>query len=315
MIVSDFAEDVPADLARAAHRGTSHDPEKRGEQERADYCATLGSDYARLAEAAEKAPDPDAALARLAEEFARYRLGYRRRFLVYLARRSQCLSTMITGPSGFNVRRAEKANRGEHRASESLAEYRTRALAAIRRAVRPDLQPIMSGDSDAVERLRAEVAKLERLQDQMKACNAVIRRTAKDGPEAQVAALVALGWFGEGRARDLLKPDFCGRVGFADFEIKNNGANIRRLRARLAVVEASKAAPAVESEGAGGVRVEDCPADNRVRLFFPGKPETAVREALKAHGFRWTPSLGCWQAYRNPRALAHAATFATEVRR
>jgi hypothetical protein len=83
-------------------------------------------------------------------------------------------------------------------------------------------------------------------------------------PEAQVAALVALGF---PEAVLLLKPDACGRIGFADFELTNN-ANIRRMKTRLACVEKAPATPATEQEGARA-RLEDCPAKNRVRLFYP----------------------------------------------
>jgi hypothetical protein len=31
---------------------------------------------------------------------------------------------------------------------------------------------------------------------------------------------------------------------------------------------------------------------------------------LKAAGFRWTPTLGCWQAYRNHNALTVAREIA-----
>lgn len=41
-------------------------------------------------------------------------------------------------------------------------------------------------------------------------------------------------------------------------------------------------------------------------VFFPTKPDEAVRGRLKSHGFRWAPSIGAWQAYRNVRALAFA---------
>jgi hypothetical protein len=135
----------------------------------------------------------------------------------------------------------------------------------------------------------------------MRKANAAIRKAAKDGTETQVAALAALS-FSEGVARGLLTPDFCGRVGFADYQLKNNGSEIRRLKARLAEVERAKSEPASELEGERA-RLEDCPADNRVRLHFPGKPPAEVRERLKRSGFRWAPSLGCWQAYRNHNAI------------
>jgi len=119
---------------------------------------------------------------------------------------------------------------------------------------------------------------------------------------------VALG-LSETTAKELFQPDYMGRVGFASFELSNNNANIRRMKTRLQSIEAAKqeADTIVEGECA---RLEDCPADNRVRLFFPGKPDAEIRQRLKKNGFRWTPSLGCWQAYRNYRTLELAKEFA-----
>src|SRR6185295_14844493 len=82
-------------------------------------------------------------------------------------------------------------------------------------------------------------------------------------------------------------------------------ANIRRLKQRLASVSAAKVEE-VTAEVGENARLEDCPADNRVRLFYPGKPDREVRTRLKGAGFRWAPSLGCWQAYRNHRTLETA---------
>jgi hypothetical protein len=142
----------------------------------------------------------------------------------------------------------------------------------------------------------------------MKDANAAIRRHAAAGPEAQVAALVALG-HAEGRARELLRPDFCGRVGFPGYALQNNNANIRRMKERLAAVETAQATPETVRQGSAA-RLEDCPAENRVRLFFPARPARAVRDRLSANGFRWAPSLMCWQAYRNATALHLAAEVA-----
>lgn len=54
---------------------------------------------------------------------------------------------------------------------------------------------------------------------------------------------------------------------------------------------------------AGDLTIEECYSENRVRVHFPGKPEEEMRVNLKRHGFRWAPSLGCWQAYISRRTL------------
>jgi hypothetical protein len=167
-------------IAYAAHQWTSHVPDERARQEIANYATQLTHDRTAL-EALATSPDR---LKTLETEWTRYRTGFCRRYLVLLARKSRCASTMVTG------------------------------------------------------------------------------------------------------------------------------AEIRRLEARLAHVARVQAeAPTEITNEASDIRVEIAPGDNRVRVFFPGKPDATVRTRLKSCGFRWTPSLGCWQAFDNPRARAVAATF------
>ncbi|WP_353568086.1 hypothetical protein [Haloferula sargassicola] len=268
------------------------------------YADTLSADLVEFTTHAEKHGTGD----QLAELFPRYREALKRSTLAHLSAKSRCISSMITGGSNFPVRRAEKANASEHRRLEELLNCRKLWRKRILKAILPYTGPIMFGHSDACERLADEIAKAEDLQKRMKDANAAIRKHRKAGPEAQVAALVALGYT-EARAIQLLKPDCIGRIGFADFELKNNNANIRRMKTRLVSVEKAHATPATELEGSNA-RIEDCPAENRVRLFYPGKPDADTRATLKRSGFRWTPSLGCWQAYRNDRTLPMARTLA-----
>jgi len=295
---------LPRELAQCAHSGTSFVPYQRATQEQDGFTAHLQGLYSELLTHCKT----DEMRAVLESEFERYQERYSRLYRAYLASKSRCMSTMIAGPSNFPVRRMEKRNAVVDRRRSELIEFQSRAKAAIIRELHPERRPIMTGDANASERLADKIAEAEHMQNRMRAANAAIRKHKKAGPEAQIAALVALE-FSEGIAKRLLEPDFCGRIGFADYQLTNNNANIRRMKERLEHVSAVQALPTVEAEGEAA-RVEDSPADNRVRLFFPGKPSAEIRTDLKRCGFRWSPTIGAWQAYRNAGTIAKAQAVA-----
>ncbi len=285
-----FENDIPTAAGYAAYSGISFSPEKRAEMTRANYASTLTADLALL----ETLATTDEKRATLAEEFARYREGYRRRYLIWLSAKSRCLSTMITGPANFPVARNEKRNRTEHRRGEDLIQFRERALKAIRRELCPEDRPIMSGDSDAVERLREKLAEMEAQRDRMKAVNAAHAKFLKK-PDSLDAS--PLSDDDKALIRRYIAPYSWEPHPFAPFRFTNLGARIRDQKARLEALERNKAQTPQEIKGEAA-RYEDSPAENRIRLFFPGKPAREVIDRLKKCGFRWTPSLGCWTAYR-----------------
>jgi len=300
-----FLADIPHSLAQSAYAGTSFSPERRGDSARSEYAQTLAEDYALFHAQAVKGGTLD----KLAEEFSRYRAGMAGRYRAYLASSSRCVSSFIAGPSNFPARRMNKRSDIAHRRLGEYLDGRELARRAVIRNLRPDLRPIMAGDADAAERLAVKIAQAQRAQSRMKEANATIRKHAKEGAAAQIAALVDLG-YSEPTAGELIKPDCCGRIGFADYELTNNGANIRRMVARLEQIERNQAAEVREISGADGIRLEDDAPANRVRLYFPGKPAAEVRDRLKSSGFRWAPSVGAWQAYRNWRAIQTAQQLA-----
>ncbi len=53
----------------------------------------------------------------------------------------------------------------------------------------------------------------------------------------------------------------------------------------------------------GEVRVLQNTDDNRLQLFFPGKPEPEMIENLKSRGFKWSPRNMAWQRQLTPNAL------------
>lgn len=149
---------------------------------------------------------------------------------------------------------------------------------------------ILSHESDAVQQLQAKIEKAKAEQEKMIAANKLVRK--KDVP-----ALVAM--FGESAGKALMEPDFCGRLGFPDYMLSNNRANIKRMEERLKSLQATKAKETTEEEKEGFRVVRNTEAF-RLQLFFPGKPDEKTRETLKRNGFRWAPSESAWQRHLNP---------------
>lgn len=166
---------------------------------------------------------------------------------------------------------------------------------------------VSSDDPDAVAKLRAKVEGLERGCERMKRANAMIRKGAT---AADLAAF--LGW-PETTAAKLLAPDFAGRIGFPDYKLTNDRAELRRLRARIELLERRAIAAPPAPVERDGVRIEE--TDNRVRIFFPSKPDETVRSALKSRGFRWSPSVGAWQRHASPGAWFDAKEVVGKLER
>lgn len=299
-----FQNDIPLSAAISAHRGTSMVPEKRGEQMVSEYVTTLTGYYQQL-----KAGITSEKYDLLDEEFAKFRERYKARYLSWLSARSRCMSTMIAGPSNFPVRRAEKANSAERARLDDLVEFKTRAMNAIWKKLHPELAPIAKGDDDAVSRLQEKLEKLEKEQAQMKAVNAMLR--VKKTKEERIAGLLGMG-FSQAGAEKCIEPDCFGYIGFAPFELKNNNANIRRIKQRIIEVGAAKSRETQETEFEGA-KVEVNHQENRVRLYFSGKPSVEVRNDLKRNGFRWSPTIGAWQAYVKQYTVDAAKRIAATV--
>ena len=296
------SSEISASLAVSAFNGTSFSPERRGESVRNDYAREMQAAYETLKRHAEKGGTLD----QLDAEFARYKGGYRARTEAWLRSHSRCISAMITGPSNFPVRRQQKRNDVEHRRLTELLEFGERGLRAAIRNLRPDLRPIMAGDSNAIERLEEKIVSLRARQDRMKTINAAHKAFKRDPKTLEESALSQ-------QDKDLIRryvPAYSWEPHpFAPYQLTNNNATIRTAEKRLEQLTAAKAMPETEQQAANGLRLEDSPADNRVRLFFPGKPDADVRAKLKSNGFRWSPTIGAWQAYRNHNTLAVAQSF------
>lgn len=158
---------------------------------------------------------------------------------------ARCPSILISGGGNFPVRKKERQNAARDRNLEEW-NYIQGLLDKIRSV---GTGGISSDDPQAVEKLEAKLAALEKHQELMKAANVAIRM--KDPTEGD-AKLAELGYTPEDIAK-LREPDFCGRIGYPAYLLQNNNANIRRIRGRIEELKKRPRTPlrAGSSTGAG----------------------------------------------------------------
>lgn len=287
------------EILSRAFNGTSFVPEKRAIQAQEDYRLSCEKRLEELLNAAkiEEAKEVAIAEAEKINAIAANLLND------YYQRRSNCTSAMITGSSGYNNRRAEKANRSADRVLDRYNELMPKLMKRAFKRINPNSGAIMAGDDNAVERLKAEIAVLEDRQERMKAVNKILRSKKLSDEEKRKQVFELLPKLSEPAFLEMSNPRYSYyKSGFQGFELTNNGANMRRLKDRLVAIERAKATEDQVLDKPWG-RVEVCHADNRVRVFHDETPEADIRKYLKSNGFRWTPSLTCWQAYINDRSL------------
>lgn len=169
--------------------------------------------------------------------------------------------------------------------SEKAAYYRQKAEAA------ESNYNIYLGDDDAIERLEDKIATLSAKQERMKAVNKIMR--SKKSNDEKLAGLVSLG-FSEAAAKNAIANNYT----YPAYCLTNNNAKINAAKKQL---ERAKTLAGKEDREykAGNLTIEECYSENRIRIYFPGRPDEGMRTSLKRKGFRWAPSMGCWQAYIN----------------
>ena len=166
-------------------------------------------------------------------------------------------------------RRHENAIKKMNRAMSAGVEASKEAERLRHAAASVGTAGISSDDPDAIEKLRAQLVAAEER-------HAALKTARRVNPDAVAA-----------------------------YQLTNSSARLRDMRKRIAEIEARRAQVTTEKT-IKGVRIVDNVEDNRLQLHFPDHPSDVVINALKACGFRWTPSLQVWQRQRSPGA-AYAA--------
>lgn len=196
------------------------------------------------------------------------------------------------------------------RAMEKCLEKDAEAKRLAARAASVGRAGVSSDDPDAPEKLAEKLKRLEAEQKVRKVINAAWRKAGRPAPDNKdgwdtVCRLSKL----EAGALNQLRLEAARRwhyqpTPYPSYVQSNANAEMRRLRARLEQLEAEQQTEYSETDH-GACQVIEDPAENRLKILFPGKPAPEVRKRLRAEGFKWSPDSEAWQ-----RLLNNAARYA-----
>lgn len=259
-----------------------------------DY--TEGSTTAGYRSAVDKAYDiADKVAEKKSKEAERaYRLAerYSKKMAEYYNKESSigmmCPSVMISGAGNFPVKKKERQVAAWERNHE-FYQYVQGILAKIENILY-GREIIKSDDERAIEKLEEKLEDMKKLQEDMKAANKALLLKDKEAGNDQLREM----GYSEESIEELRKPDYLGRVGYPNFQLSNNNANIHRVEERLKRLRAVKERGSSEQEYKTFKVVENTEA-MRYQIIFDGKPDAEIRTLLKSNGFKWAPSQGAWQ--------------------
>lgn len=153
---------------------------------------------------------------------------------------------------------------------------------------------IASDDPEAIQKLKDKLNNLTRSQEMMKAINKVIR--SKHTTDAdKIEYMMHTHQITEKHAKELLKGDFAGRVGFPSYALQNNNATINTTKKRLEELEKLHNEAPLEDQGqANGTEWTLYEEDGRIKFAFDAIPSDEVRGILKSNGFKWSRFSKAW---------------------
>lgn len=157
---------------------------------------------------------------------------------------------------------------------------------------------ISSDDPEALEQLREKLADLEAKRNEKKRIRAAFRKWKKS-PDAGIDPSLK-NFFEKFKDQKIWAGIDWEPV--PAYSLQNLAGNIRRVRERIAELE-RLAKMDYKPIHISQVEIVPNKDENRVQIFFPGKPEETVRTDLKSNGFHWSPRNGCWQRQLSPWAV------------
>lgn len=275
------------ELAYRSFYWTSFSPDKRGQQCIKEHEDQLNDDLQTIPE----------------NEHSRYITTYKKLFSSWLHAHSNCASSAVTGGSGFNVRRAEKANNREHARLTEFSEWREKALKAIAKRIE-DSKPESEKRNENWIYLEKDILH-----------SAAVIHGINTGVE-------------RGCSKALFVSSIYNKVETyakkGEIEIVQQAINtIRKINETMSVViterhkffklielaESKKEKKETNSERdnselsfPNGKIVQNWKED-RIQFYFDSKPDRDTIDILKKKAFKWSPTNVAWQRQNTNNAL------------
>lgn len=266
------------DLAISACRGIYSNPEATAERNINDYSNDLRNLLAEIP----------------IEYHSWVTTKYVSLYRAWLGSQTSIYSSFISGASNYPVARMNKLNGWADNHYKKFTDWREDIVNRVKRWEKKKNYSL----SSEIEEQEEKLSELKEWQDTMKAINKVVRN--KKLTEEDVSDELANFGISKAVSHKLLNPTYSyEKKGFQTWQLSNNNAKIKNTEARIKELQKRLDAEGKENESytINKVKVEKDIAENRIKLFFPSKPDKQFREKLVKSGFRWSPNNGCWQAY------------------
>ena len=306
-----FAKDLDFNTLKRSYSWISFDPDARAERDIKQWGEIFYSLYNSLSEEAKKQGVLEAyntafdngytALLKLEKEI--------------IATRSKTFSTAITGGAGITEKQVstnEKRMRQQSEKSElwnQKYDKLHKILEKIAKNKPADLYEegdvIKSTDNNAMTKLKQKLKMLQDRKTMLK--NGVV--AAKEYQKNKDLSVFKKYNIDKETTETIVKHIDNGgspteKEMYNWFTMPYLNRDIKEVEKRIAILEKNQSQGEKETLIEGGKIVYNGEAQ-RLQIFFDGVPSKEVREALKAHAFKWAPTAKAWQ-----RTLTENAKYA-----
>ena len=306
-----FAKDLDFNTLKRSYSWISFDPDTRAERDIKQWGEMFYSLYNSLSEEAKKQG--------VLEKYnSAFNNGYNSLLKLereIIATRSKTFSTAITGGAGITEKQIstnEKRMRLQSEKSELWSQKYDKLhkiLEKIAKNKPEDLYEegdiIKSTDNNAMTKLQQKLKMLQDRKTMLK--NGVV--AAKEYQKNKDLSVFKKYNIDEETTKTIVNHiDKGGKPTEKDmynwFTMPYLNRDIKEVEKRIAILEKNQAKGTDEILIEGGKIVHNGEAQ-RLQIFFDGIPSKEVREALKAHAFKWAPTAKAWQ-----RTLTENAKYA-----